>query len=113
MSVQVNIVRGALALAGLAAVIAAPFITLGAAAGGYIGFTKGEKLAQKKYGSRDLGGIFPGAIMTLSIAAAGTTVGGGLGYALSETFNSEQNSQEVSQVIDYKAPALDTKKLVV
>jgi Mn2+/Fe2+ NRAMP family transporter len=85
--------------AGALAVIAfvmAPAIVLGSVVGGYLGSKASTKLAQKKYGPRDIGGVMPGAILIVASTATSAIIGGYAGHELTKSFTSSSTNQQSS-----------------
>ena len=74
--------RLAVGISAAIALVAAPVIVLGGAIGGYLGSKASTKIAHKKYGPRDIGGVFPGAMVVIAGTASSALVGGYAGHAL-------------------------------
>tara|TARA_R110002124_G_scaffold64985_2_gene177551 strand:- start:357449 stop:357862 length:414 start_codon:yes stop_codon:yes gene_type:complete len=83
-------------LASFLAVLVAPGLVVGAAVSGYLGYKASEKIAHKKYSSRDVGGAFPSAILILATTATTSVIGGAAGHSLVESFKDNASNQHSS-----------------
>jgi phage tail tape-measure protein len=84
----------AVGLSALIAVVIAPALAIGAAVGGYLGSKASTKIAQKKYGPRDIGGVFPGAMVVITGTTSSALLGGYAGHTLLEAFQSSASDQK-------------------
>jgi hypothetical protein len=88
--------RLALGTSAVIAFVMAPVIVLGSVLGGYLGAMVSTKVAKKKYGPRDIGGVMPGAILIVASTATSAIIGGYAGHELTESFTSSSTSQQPS-----------------
>lgn len=93
-----------LGFSALTAVVVFPLTTISAAMGGYAGYKVGNKIAQEKYGPRDVGGAFPAALLTLSMAFGSAAVTAyGVNYAI-DSIHDARAPQENVLIIDQPTP---------
>lgn len=92
-------------VAGVGVCLAWPITAASVLVGGYVGYKVSDKIAQKVYGPRDVGGVFPAAALVLSMtfASAGLTAYG-VNTAL-DSLEDERAPQKTSQHVEQVSPA--------
>ncbi|MCS5597809.1 MAG: hypothetical protein NZ828_11190 [Alphaproteobacteria bacterium] len=97
--------RALAGVAGVGACLAWPITAASVLVGGYVGYKVSDKIAQKVYGPRDVGGVFPAAALVLSMtfASAGLATYGA--HTALEKLKEAEAQQTTSQPVVQVSPA--------
>ena len=97
--------RALAGVAGVGACLAWPITAASVLVGGYVGYKVSDKIAQKVYGPRDVGGVFPAAalILSMTFASAGLTTYGA--HTVLDQLKEAKEQQTTTQHVEQVSPA--------